>query len=111
MFLTIRESHVFFQSLQMIAQEPENAFMFLKAFFSQDMSEIENDERFIGIFFKEPELTGNDVPDNLEINRFQSSINDDTPLGRFARTRKKIKAKKYLYALNQILKEQAKVSE
>lgn len=83
-----------FQSLQMIAQEPENAFMFLKAFFTQDMSEIENDERFIGIFFKEPEPTGNDVPDNLEINGFQSSINDDTPLGRFARTRKKIKAKK-----------------
>lgn len=37
--------------------------MFLKAFFTKDMSEIENDERFIGIFYKEPEPTGNDVPD------------------------------------------------
>lgn len=41
--------------------------MFLKAFFTKDMSEIENDERFIGIFYKEPEPKGNDVPDNLEV--------------------------------------------
>ena len=68
--------------------------MFLKAFFTQDMSEIENDERFIGLFYKEPEPTGNDVPDNLEVNGFENTISDDTPLGRFARTRKKIKGKR-----------------
>lgn len=83
-----------FKSLQIVAQEAEVGFMFLKAFFTQDMSQIENDERFIGLFYKQPEPTGNDVPDDLENNGFQSSINDDTPLGKFARTRKKIKAKK-----------------
>ena len=79
-----------FDSLQMLAY----GFMFLKAFFTQDMSEIENDERFIGLFYKEPEPTGNDVPDNLEVNGFENTISDDTPLGRFARTRKKIKRKR-----------------
>ncbi|SFS79595.1 hypothetical protein SAMN02910357_01885, partial [Succinivibrio dextrinosolvens] len=53
-----------------------------------------NDERFIGLFYKHPESTGNDVPDDLENSGFQSSIDDDTPLEKFARTRKKIKAKK-----------------
>ncbi|MGN0894890.1 MAG: ISAs1 family transposase [Succinivibrio sp.] len=83
-----------FKSLQIVAQDTEVGFMFLKAFFTQNMSEIENDERFIGLFYKEAEPTGNDVPDNLKDNGFQSTINDDTPLGKFARTRKKIKAKK-----------------
>ena len=40
----------FFDSLQMLASDVEYGFMFLKAFFTQDMSEIENDERFIGLF-------------------------------------------------------------
>ena len=69
-------------------------FMFLKAFFTQDMKQIENDERFIGIFYKQPEPTGNDVPDNLELYGFQSSIDDGTPLGKFVRNRKKINAKR-----------------
>lgn len=77
-----------------MAQDTEVGFMFLKAFFTKDMSQIENDERFIGLFYKQSEPTGNDVPDDLGSNGFQSSINDDTPLGKFARTRKKIKAKK-----------------
>ena len=55
---------------------------------------MENDERFIGLFYKEPEPTGNDVPDNLEVNGFENTISDDTPLGKFARTRKKIKGKR-----------------
>lgn len=83
-----------FDSLQMLASDVEYGFMFLKAFFTQDMSEIETDERFIGLFYKEPEPTGNDVPDNLEVNGFENTISDDTPLGRFARTRKKIKGKR-----------------
>lgn len=37
---------------------------------------------------------GNDVPDNLEVNGFENTISADTPLGRFARTRKKIKGKR-----------------
>ncbi len=40
--------------------------MYLKAFFTQDMSQIETDERFIGLFYKQPEPTGNDVPEVLE---------------------------------------------
>lgn len=43
-----------FESLQILARKAQTNFMFLKAFFTKDMSEIENDERFIGIFFKEP---------------------------------------------------------
>ena len=78
----------------MLASDVEYGFMFLKAFFTQDMSEIENDERFIGLFYKETEPTGNDVPDNLEVNGFENTISADTPLGRFARTRKKIKGKR-----------------
>ena len=78
-----------FDSLQMFASDVEYGFMFLKAFFTQDMS-----ERFIRIFYKEPEPTGNDVPDNLEVNGFENTISADTPLGRFARTRKKIKGKR-----------------
>ena len=83
-----------FESLQILARKAQTNFMFLKAFFTKDMSEIEYDERFIGIFYKEPEPTGNDVPDNLEVNGFENTISDDTPLGRFARTRKKIKGKR-----------------
>lgn len=81
-------------SLQKMALD--NSFMFPKAFYTHGMSEIENEDRFIGIFYfyKEPDPIGNDLPDNLEINGIQSSNNDDTPLCRFARTRKKIKAKK-----------------
>ena len=81
----------FFDSLQMLASDVEYGFMFLKAFFTQDMSEIENDERFIGLFYKEPEPTGNDVPDNLEVNGFENTVSYDTPLGWFARIRRKIK--------------------
>ena len=50
--------------------------MFLKAFFTKDMSEIENDERFIGLFYKEPEPTGNDVPDNLEVTGHENQVDD-----------------------------------
>lgn len=39
-----------FDSMQIFASDVEYGFMFLKAFFTQDMSEIENDERFIGLF-------------------------------------------------------------
>ena len=38
-------------------------------------------------------ISYNDVPENLEETGFQSSINDDTPLGQFARTRKRLKAR------------------
>lgn len=41
-----------FESLQILARKAQNNFMFLKAFFTKDMSKIENDERFIGIFYK-----------------------------------------------------------
>lgn len=78
----------------MLASDVEYGFMFLKAFFTQNMSEIENNERFIGLFYKEPEPTGNDVLDNLEVNGFENTISDDTPLGRFSRTSKKIKGKR-----------------
>lgn len=78
----------------MFASDVEYGFMFLKAFFTQDKSEIENDERFIGLFYKEPEPTGNDVPDNIEVNGFENTISDNTHLGRFARPRKKIKGKR-----------------
>lgn len=44
-----------FESLQILARKAQTNFMFLKAFFTKDMSEIENDERFIRIFYKEPE--------------------------------------------------------
>lgn len=65
----------------------------MKAFFKQDMSEIENDERFIGLFYKELELTGNDVPENVDINFEENEQNTDTLLGRIALTRKKFKRK------------------
>ncbi len=78
----------------MLASDVEYGFMFLKAFFTQNMSEIENNERFIELFYKEPEPTGNDVPDNLEVNSFENTISAETPLGSFARTRKKIKGKR-----------------
>lgn len=42
----------FFENLQILARKAQTNFMFLKAFFTKDMSEIENDERFIGIFYK-----------------------------------------------------------
>lgn len=83
-----------FKRLRILSQKPETAFMFLKAFFTEDMTEIENDERFEGIFYKPPEPIGTDFPENPEINSLLSSISDDTPLGRFARSRWKIKAKK-----------------
>lgn len=79
-----------FDSLQMLASDVEYGFMFLKNFFTQDMSEIENDERFIGLFYKEPEPTGNDIPDNLEENSFENTISADTPLGRFAEPAKRL---------------------
>ena len=67
--------------------------MFMKAFFKQDMSEIENDERFIGLFYKELEPTGNDVPENVDINFEENEQNTDTQQGRFTLTRKKFKRK------------------
>lgn len=82
-----------FISLQMIAEKPEFGFMFMKAFFKQDMSEIENDERFIGLFYKELEPTGNDVPENVDINFEENEQNTDTQQGRFTLTRKKFKRK------------------
>lgn len=51
-----------FESLQILARKAQTNFMFLKAFFTKDMSEIENNERFIEIFYKESEHTGYDVP-------------------------------------------------
>lgn len=95
-----------FKFLQIDAQGAEVGFMFLKSFFIQDMTEIENDERFIGLFYKHPEPTGKDVHDNLEHNGFQSSITVYTLLGKLVRVKKKIKAKRYYLILNQILKEQ-----
>ena len=77
----------------MIAEKPEFWFMFMKAFFKQDMSEIENDERFIGLFYKELEPTGNDVPENVDINFEENEQNTDTQQGRFTLTRKKFKRK------------------
>ena len=68
--------------------------MFLKAFFTKDMSEIENDERFIGIFYKEREPTGNDVPDNLEVTGHENQINDSFKLANLVRRSSKIKIKR-----------------
>ena len=68
--------------------------MFLKAFFTKDMSEIENDERFIGIFYKEPEPTGNDVPDNLEVTGHEKQIDDSFKLANLVRRSSKIKSKR-----------------
>ncbi|MDY6260574.1 MAG: hypothetical protein SPL31_00405 [Succinivibrio sp.] len=85
----------------------EYGFMFLKAFFTQDTSEIENYERFIGLFYKDPEPTSNDVPDPLEVKSFENAISEDTPLGSFARTRKKIKRKIALTVLTESYFERA----
>lgn len=82
-----------FKRLRILAQKPKTAFMFLKAFFTQDMSEIENDERFEGIFYKPPELIGDDFQETADSNSLLADISDETPLGRFARTRWKIKGK------------------
>lgn len=83
-----------FKTLRMLAQKDDYGFKFMKAFFTRDMSELENDEGLIGIVYKEAEPTGNDIPDNLKETGFEASINDDTPLGKFARGRHKIKAKR-----------------
>lgn len=86
--------HRSFECLQQIATNAKFAFMFLEAFFKDDMSEIENDERFIGIFYKPPKPTGNDVPDNLKENGFDALTEDDSPLSLFAKNRRKIKSKR-----------------
>ena len=70
--------------------------MFLKAFFTKDMSEIENDERFIRIFYKEPEPTGNDVPDNLEVTGYEKQIDDSFMQANLVRRSSKIKSKRKL---------------
>ncbi len=70
--------------------------MFLKAFFTKDMSEIENDERFIGLFYKEPEPKGNDVPDNLEVTGHENQIDDSLKLANLVRRSSKIKSKRKL---------------
>ena len=68
--------------------------MFLKAFFTKDMSEIENDERFIGIFYKEPEPTGNDVLDNLEVTVHENQVDDRFMQDNLVRRSSKIKSKR-----------------
>ena len=55
-----------FKTLRMLAQKDDYGFKFMKAFFTRDMSELENDEGLIGIVYKEAEPTGNDIPDNLK---------------------------------------------
>ena len=64
--------------------------MFLKAFFTKDKSEIENDERFIGIFYKEREPTGN------EVTGHENQINDSFKLANLVRRSSKIKSKRKL---------------
>ena len=85
-----------FESLQILARKAQTNFMFLKAFFTKDMSEIENDERFIRIFYKEPEPTGNDVPDNLEVTGHEKQIDDSFMLANLVRRSSKIKSKRKL---------------
>mgnify|MGYP007064390624 CR=1 FL=1 len=58
------------------------------------MSEIENDERFIGIFYKEREPTGNDFPDNLEVTGHENQIDDSFKLANLVRRTSKIKSKR-----------------
>lgn len=70
--------------------------MFLKAFFTKDKSEIENDERFIGIFYKEREPTGNDVPDNLEVTVHENQVDDRFMQDNLVRRSSKIKSKRKL---------------
>lgn len=88
--------HWSFESLQILARKAQTNFMFLKAFFTKDMSEIENDERFIVIFYKEPEPTGNDVPDNLEVTGHENQIDDSFKLANLVRRSSKIKSKRKL---------------
>lgn len=88
--------HWSFESLQILARKAQTNFMFLKAFFTKDMSEIENDERFIVIFYKEPEPTGNDVPDNLEVTGHENQIDDSFMLANLVRRSSKIKSKRKL---------------
>ncbi len=83
-----------FESLQYLARKAEYRFMFLKAFLTKDMSEIENDERFIGLFYKEPEPTGNDVSDNLEVTGHENQVDDSFMLASLVRRSSKIKSKR-----------------
>ncbi len=85
-----------FESLQILARKAQTNLMFLKAFFTKDMSEIENYKRFIGIFYKEPEPTGNDVPDNLEVIGHENQIDDSFKLANLVRRSSKIKSKRKL---------------
>lgn len=85
-----------FESLQILARKAQTNFMYLKAFFTKDMSEIEYDERFIGIFYKEPEPTGNDVPDNLEVTGHENHIDDSFKLANLVRRSSKLKSKRKL---------------
>ena len=60
------------------------------------MSEIENDERFIGIFYKEPEPSGNYFSDNLEVTGHENQIDDSFMLANQVRRSSKIKSKSKL---------------
>ena len=83
-----------FKSLQVLCSRADVCIAMLDAYFNKDISYIRKEEEVAKLFYGEEEPTGNDVPENLEETGFQSSINDDTPLGQFARTRKKIKGKR-----------------
>lgn len=50
---------------------------------------IENDERFIVLFYKELEPTGNYVPDNLEVNCFENTISDGYSFRQFCKNPQK----------------------
>ena len=97
----LTEALQFFCNLKLISFLPDKTveqtnFMFLKAFFTKDMSEIENDEWFIGIFYKDPEPTGNDVPDNLEVTGHENQVDDSFMLANLVRRSSKIKSKRKL---------------
>ena len=83
-----------FPNLQVLCSRADVCIAMLDAYFNKDISYIRKEEEVAKLFYGEEEPTGNDVPENLEETGFQSSINDDTPLGQFARTRKKIKGKR-----------------
>jgi len=57
------------------------------------MSEIENDERSIGIFYKGLDPTGNDVPDNLEETGCENQVDNSIMLASLVKRAARIKAK------------------
>lgn len=84
----------FFASLQQLSRKADVNFMFLKAFLTKDMSEIENDERSIGIFYKGLEHTGNDIPDNLEETGCENQVDNSFILASLVKKSCKIKRKR-----------------